>query len=143
MHTASSEHVSQCSPSTGAVQAAVVPHRALMDVLHDAPALLRQYVDWHAVHTPVPDDEDAASHVAQVPPLIAVHAVIPVEGVLTAHDTPDVHLVHWPVWSHPVQLFCGVVVEQSNPGSVGAGHRLDVTGATHESGAFALPLAAQ
>ena len=86
--------------------------------------------------------EPLGSHVAQFPFVIAGHAVGVLDGP-TGHDVPALHPVHWPVWSHPVQLFCGLVVEQSNPGSVGAGHRLDVTGAAHDSGAFALPVAAQ
>ena len=45
VHTASSEHVPQCSPSTGVVQAAVVPHRVLIFVAHEAPPLLMQEPD--------------------------------------------------------------------------------------------------
>ena len=102
VHTAESEHVAQRLAAMGLEHDVVVPHRVLVDDAHEPPLAPRQCGDLHAVHTPAPDFVCVASHVAQLPPAIALHAEGATE-VPTAHDTAGVQPPHTAASVHFVQ----------------------------------------
>ena len=72
----------------------------------------------------------------------AAHFVGDVVPPAAAHK-PLAHPKHWPVLSHAWHVALGVVVEQSTPNVVGAGHSEGVAGAKHDFGARVVPVAAQ